>query len=673
MKSLPVLIMFILSLNLTPGVRAQNYRQEYLLRAADSLNEASEFSSAIEKYLEFIRLQKEEDIDNNTILKDSYINIAVCYYELDRYSDAIDWFRKALELQRKAGDLEGAASTLNNIGLNYKLMGLYDKAVEYYEQTIKIDEELGKGSDIAITLNNIALVYRSWGKYDKAIENIEKSLRLRQSLNDQKGISKALNNLGLVYTEWKKYDQAILYFHESMKIEDSLKNIPELAVRLNNIGRVYFYLNQYDTALYYFEKTLAIHQKNNDLDNIALAYNNLGKVYKAENELTSATHYYTLALQLFDSLGKVPEKATVMANLSDLYHEMGFNNKALNLLDSSTAIAFKNNQMTQLQQNYLYFSGIYADEKNFEKSLEYYKKYTVVKDTIFSRESLKQLTDFQTKYEKEKDQAIILALEKENLEKTNQRNTYLFIALGIIILTLFLALYFRQRAANIKLVASQKIRKLEEEQKLIAAKLLVEGQEMERKRIATELHDGLGVVLSATKMQFSVIKEKNPDNQELIDKASKMLEQATGDIRKISHNMMPGLLTRLGFYEAAGDLIEKINDTQSINAICTITGNDEERLPENNEIMLYRIVQELVNNTIKHARAANIHLNIMINPDSLNLVYTDDGKGFDVTEKIGSNSIGLKSIQSRVSFLNGKMDIQSSPGKGVKYTIHIAL
>ena len=673
MKILYSLFIFIFFLIYPVIFIGQNIQKEDLLLAADSLEAQNNYNGAISKYLEFIEAQGKTDDDNIAVIADTYVKIAVCFYQLDKYSDAIDRFKKALELQQETGDLVGIANTLNNIGLVYKNMGNYDKAIEYYEQTIKIDEELGKGNDIAITLNNIGMVYRSWGKYDKAIENIEKSLRLRQNLNDQKGIAKSLNSMGLVYSEWKKYDQAIMYFRESLKIEDSLKYIAQMANGINNLGRVYFYMNQYDSAMYYFKQALFINLNNNDRDNIALAYNNIGKTLKAEGNLKEATQYYSQALAMFDTLGRMPEKATVMANLSELYQQMGLQDKAIQLLDSSTAIVLKINEMKQLQQNYLYYSQIYSDQKNFEKALDYYKKYDEVKDSIFSRENLRQLTDFQTKYEKEKDQAKILALEKENLQKTNQRNGYLFSGLGIIILTLFIALYFRQRAVHEKVLADQKIRQLEEEKKLMAAKLLVEGQEEERKRIATELHDGLGVLLSATKMQFSVIKEKSPENQELIDKATKMLEQATGDVRKISHNMMPGLLTKLGFYEAAEDLIERINDTQTVRATCTITGDQDERLPENKEIMLYRIVQELVNNTIKHAQAKNIRLNININPESLALEYTDDGNGFNVQEKIDSKSIGLKSIQSRVSFLNGKMNISSKPGEGVKYNIHISL
>jgi signal transduction histidine kinase/Tfp pilus assembly protein PilF len=651
---------------------SQEKEQDLTIAVADSLFDAGQFQQAIDEYKAYLDSHGNVKDDEKEIMTDYYNNIALCYYNLDKYSEAIHWFRKTLDLYMEMGDLEDVANTLNNIGINYKMQGNYDKAIEYYEQTIIIDEQLDNENQIAKTLNNIGLIYRAWGKYNKAIEYFERSLRLRNSFNDQQGAAKTLNNIGLVYTEWKKCDQAILSFRESLKIEESVQNISEIAIRLNNLGRVYFCMNQYDTALAYFDKALQIHLNNRNQDQIALAYNNIGKIYKVRGHSKEALSFYTSALEIYDALGKEGEKATVLANLSDINRAMGNTGKALQLLDSSTAIADKLNLMTQLQQNYLYFSDIYSDQKDFEKSLEYYKKYNAVKDSVFTKEILSQLSDFQIKYEKEKDQARILALEKENLQKTNQRNAYMFTGLGIIVFAIFMAVYFRQRAARVKLIADQKIRRLEEEKKMMAAKLLVEGQEEERKRIATELHDGLGVLLSATKMQFSIIKAKSPENKELIEKATRMLEQATGDVRKISHNMMPGLLTKLGFYEAVEDLFETVDDTSDLNAVCTITGN-QDRLAANKEIMLYRIVQEMVNNSLKYAHAENIELQVMVNPGVLDMIYYDDGKGFDIQEKLDTESFGLRSIQSRVNFLNGKIDLFTKPGEGVKYTLQIPI
>ena len=197
-------------------------------------------------------------------------------------------------------------------------------------------------------------------------------------------------------------------------------------------------------------------------------------------------------------------------------------------------------------------------------------------------------------------------------------------------------------------------------------------QEEERKRIAQDLHDGLGVLLSAAKMQFTSIKDTRPENKPLIEKATKLLEQATGDVRKISHNMMPGLLTKLGLYEAVEDLLEDVSDTEGIDARAEITGS-RDRLPENKEIMLYRIIQEMVNNTLKHAGANNISLQLQVLPDHIDIKYSDDGKGFDVKEKLASESIGLKGIQSRVNFLNGTVNIESKPGERTKYLIQVPI
>jgi len=382
---------------------------------ADSLLEAGQYEKAIEYfsvYLDSSEEMKDEQKEDMLICSEK---IGFCYYKLDKYAEAIEWFQKALELQREKGDLESVASTLNNIGLNYKMRGNYDKAIEYYEQTIRIDEELGKGNEIAKTLNNIGMVYRVWGKYDKAIEYCERSLRIRNSLNDQAGVSKTLNTMGLVYTDWKKYNEAIQNFRESLKIEQSLGNEGERAILLNNLGRVYFFQHQFDTALVYFSKALAIQERMQDMDHVALAYNNIGKVYIAQEKNKEAAFYISSALEIYDKLGAEGEKATTLGNLSDINRLLGQYETALQLLDSSTIISEKLNLRYQLQQNYLYYSEIYGDLKNYEKSLEYYKKYTEVKDSVFSDEVLRQLSDFQIKYEMEKKENEIQILRQNEL------------------------------------------------------------------------------------------------------------------------------------------------------------------------------------------------------------------------------------------------------------------
>jgi signal transduction histidine kinase len=361
-----------------------------------------------------------------------------------------------------------------------------------------------------------------------------------------------------------------------------------------------------------------------------------------------------------------------LGNKASVYTEYGKYEQARLLFDSCLSLSYKEGIM-EFRLSYLKnLYNNYFKAGNYQKAFEYETSYYMLKDSLFDIEKTKAITTLTLKYEKEKYQARILNLEKESLKRKNQRNATIFSAIGVSLLVLFVMLYLRQRAVKDRIIAEQKVRQLEEEKKLMAAKFLVEGQEEERKRIARELHDGLGVLLSATKMQFTTIKDMSPENRPMIERATQLLEQATGDVRKISHNMMPGLLTKLGFYEAVEDLFDNLNDSEDLSAECEISG-DQERLPENKEIMLYRVIQEMVNNTIKHAQAHNIRLKIDIRPDMMDIVYTDDGKGFDLEKKMESEteSIGLKSIQSRVNFLNGTLTMDSSPGKGVIYTMHV--
>jgi signal transduction histidine kinase len=283
---------------------------------------------------------------------------------------------------------------------------------------------------------------------------------------------------------------------------------------------------------------------------------------------------------------------------------------------------------------------------------------------------METINDLELKYEKKEHEAKILVLENDNLkkgisirEKTTQRNIISYTALGVFIFVILLFAFYRQRVNKNRIIAQQQIKQLEEEKKLLAARSLVEGQEEERKRIAKDLHDGIGVLLSTAKMQFTALKDKNPENKDLVDKAGKLLEQASVDVRRISHNMMPGLLTKFGLNEALADLFEQLDETPDLSAKVD-TNKEDIRLAENQEIMLYRIIQELVYNTLKHAGAKNISLNLNFADDTLNLHYADDGVGFEMDKQTESISIGLKGIESRVSFLGGEVNMESETGNG---------
>jgi signal transduction histidine kinase len=613
----------------------------YWLRTCQICCEIPDYRQALES------IEKYQDM--MTALKDT-LKIGVGYYwqaiilrETSRTDEALIASKKCLALFEDSGNDMYMMAIMNNLSNIFKDKSQFDSATIYSLRGIEIAESIGDSASLAIMYDNLGSMYLISENFDIAKRYLEMALELNLKLeNREYQLGKTYNNLGRLATEEKRYLDAYGY---------------------------------YDQAAEYY--TLA----NRQLD-LCHLYNNYGSAFHEQGKYELAREYYDKALQGYQEFGYLEGIVTSMRNKAVLYHNLGDYSMALQLLDSTHRLVTEEGSLELLTWVLGNKAELYRDMGDAGKAYEYLDRYYEVRDSLDRLFQSEVTQDLLLKYEKEKDQAMIISLENENLKKdlqlgqrTTQRNAILFSAIVLIALAVFVVLYFRQKAIKDRIIARQKIQQLEEEKKLMAAKLLVEGQETERKRIAQELHDGLGVLLSATRMQFTSIKDVSPESQPIIEKATQMLEQASGDVRKISHNMMPGLLTKLGLFEAVEDLFENLKDTENLTATCVISGEPEERMPENKEIMIYRIVQELVNNTLKHANASKIELSMKVIPDGLHIRYFDDGRGFDVEKTLAmeTGSFGLKSMESRVNFLNGKMDIQSAPGKGVEFSIKIPL
>ena len=203
---------------------------------------------------------------------------------------------------------------------------------------------------------------------------------------------------------------------------------------------------------------------------------------------------------------------------------------------------------------------------------------------------------------------------------------------------------------------------------------MITGQEEERKRIAKDLHDGLGGLLATVKLQFGALQKEMQKISELnvYKKTNNLIDDACVEVRKIAHNMMPDALMKLGLYDAVKDMAENINENNKINIRVNNIGF-EKRLDETKEVMLYRIIQELLNNILKHAEAKNIIIQFSQHENELTLTVEDDGKGFDVETAINKGGLGLKSIRSRVDYLKGKLEVDSEMGVGSTTTVRVGV
>lgn len=244
----------------------------------------------------------------------------------------------------------------------------------------------------------------------------------------------------------------------------------------------------------------------------------------------------------------------------------------------------------------------------------------------------------------------------------------LFIALSTIIFLIFIVglflFIFQYRRKRII---------YEKEKQVVALSALIQGQEVERARIAKDLHDGLGGILSGIKLNFSAMKSNTATENEhavFLNKSVMQLDYAIEEMRRVAHNMMPEALLKFGLAEALKDYCETINESKVVKVRLTQIGIPKQ-LEKSVEITLYRIVQELTTNAIKHAEANTILIQLSNNTNVLNLTVEDDGKGFDLNTPEQTRGSGLQNVKSRVEYLKARLSIESEKGKGSTFIIEL--
>lgn len=231
-------------------------------------------------------------------------------------------------------------------------------------------------------------------------------------------------------------------------------------------------------------------------------------------------------------------------------------------------------------------------------------------------------------------------------------------------------IYLQRKYKRNKALQSQKIAQLEKENEVANMYSMIEGQEAERKRVAKDLHDGLGSLLSTIKAHFSNLSGEivNQDKQQVYHRTNEMIDAASDEVRRISHNLMPGALWLGGLKVAIEQLGYELNDSNVFEVHVEIIGCNED-MDEGQEVFLYRIVQEALNNIVKHADASKVLIQLSETQHEYHLLVEDDGKGFDVSK--AHAGLGLNSIRSRVDHLHGTLDVDSRKNIGTTLTVHL--
>ncbi len=585
--------------------------------------------------LSFNELQKSKklalQIASDSILALSDLELGWIYLSRGLLDSAENHYRQALSIYRSSGDSIGIGLALLDLSVLYQTDTDYETSLKYALESNRMFKKFDHKSYYAKSLLNLGNIYDDIGEYDTAFACYEICYTLSIELNNLRLAGKAAYNKGYMYLFRKQYEQAETAFVEAIDFYEKIKDYKDLSLLSRNLSIVQKKLGKWDEALENARKSLAYARKVKNKEYEFYALINLGVYYKNREDYKLAESYYLQAAEMARKYGFTSGKRKIYGNLSNLYKASG----------------------------------------NFESAYDYLEKYIAINDSIVNQEKMDAREKYKAEYElmHYKDVARLKEMEKKRIRL--ERNLSYWIGASLVFLLVVFIFYFRMRARKNRIIAEQRIQKLEDEKKLMAAQSVMVGQEKERERIARELHDGIGVLLSTASIHFSSVESKaDKETGEMLKKANKLLREAHKEVRQISHNMMPGVLSKFGLREAIEDLFENVEEAGEISVDLKISCGDE-RLPQNMEIMIYRVVQEMINNTLKHANATRISFSVLRTEETVRMEYRDNGIGFDEEKLPHGKNLGLSGIRSRVEYLGGTIELKSEKRKGTEYMIII--
>jgi signal transduction histidine kinase len=580
---------------------------------------------------------------------------------------------EGLELARKSNlqSLEGDA--LHNIGITLEAQGNYHEALAYELPALEIRKKVGDDFKTANTLNNLGIIFDEMGDPKRALENYYEARNIYERLNDKSKIAMVISNIGIVLKEQREYEKVIGYYYEALSIYKDLKNDFGIAACHANLGSVFYFTQEYDSALYYSLLSTAEFRKQNvmqflptTLSSAAQAYHKLGKTKEAKASLLEAQ-------ALNEQFDNKFDLAEVLINLASVYRgEKKFKEaRALGLRALSLAELIEAKKL--IMDAHLELSAIEENGQNFSAALREYKFYNQQKDSLFQQEKTRQIAEMETQYETEKKERQIVQLQNETLTKDlelqSTRTMVWWIIAAVIFVSIAVLALLKRNQFKLRLARVKENEELQRQR----FSAVIEAEENERARVAKDLHDGIGQLLSSAKLSLTAITLPPHDAQvQLLTNSIHVLDQATQEVRSISHNLMPSALIELGLKEALQDMVDKINESKLLNIKFSMVGI-EARLQAAIEVSVYRVIQEVINNMIKHSKANKIEINLVGKENKLHLSISDNGVGFEKEMITKSKGLGWKSIFSRIAMLKGNIEVDTQPGKGTNINIQFAI
>lgn len=631
------------------GVLGQNQaekNEDSSARTLDSLRELArdfialgELDSA--KYQLNILLTNANDQDNERYEAICYDMFGTIEERRGEYAKAAEYGERAVAYFRANNDDEWLDDALFGLAERYQFLGKFDLALKLAFENIAVASRTQNKDVLAGTYQVIGNVNSYLGNYDEAANKYDEAILLYEELKDEEGLHYIYFAKALLHGTQGERDVAIELAQKARQLAMKVDNMNEAMAASGYLAHLYTEQEEYAKAADLAEQVLTFFRQQNEMDRLVSAL------------ITRAT--------IHQKLKEYPD--------------------AIRLVDEAISYAQATQSIYNLTSVYELKIQLHEQAGDYKAAYQTAQDLAMVNDSVFQLEKVSAITEHEIKYETEKKERELLA-QKLKLQKSEFNNTILGIGLGAAALFSLLFFYFnrqRQRAKT-KLaqqdleIQKEKVANLEKREKLLAIEYMVVGQEKERQRIAQDLHDGLGGLLSTVKAHVTNIQEQVQalENLNVLVKTNNLVDHACEEVRRISHNMMPSSMRLGGIKQAIEEIVAQMESAHGLQVDAELSGLDTD-IPQDDAVIILRIIQELTNNIVKHAQARKVTLQINRFDSELNILVEDDGVGFTADASEGEGGLGLKSVRSRVKFLDGTVDFYSKPNEGLSTSINIPI
>ena len=608
---------------------------------------------------------------------------------------------------------------LQNIYADALFLNQREKVINYADEAAKISKKLEYQKGLALFYCWKGAMYRSKKDLLTARKFYDSLLNLKSTATD--GVSKlykAKANLaiGSMYFDVYNFNEALKHYFLVIDYFEK-ENLIDLLIIYDTICEIYIKMNNLEKAKHYANLMLKAAQskkmtEHNTLKgeikyykkfayilliDIALKQNNLKSAHKyiaiLDKEMPDSVDasinyefyqkkgylYFLEKKHVYSTINfkKAYQYATQFKHKETINSALYYLSKnalitgnfydAKNYAEQNLTLAQEENSTSAIIGALNNLSDYYQKIGNNTKALKLLQNATDIKDSMISVENIKQINTLQTIYETEKKEKEILQLTVINQNKSNLNKILISSSIALLLL-IFLGY---RNFTNKRKLQNLKISELEKDKQLLAIDAMLKGQEEERGRIAKDLHDGLGGLLSGTKLSFINMKENlllTPENAIQFEKSLSMLDTTIADLRKVAHNLMPESLVKFGLNDALKDFCSSIQLASNITVDYQKIGLDR-KIGNTAETFMYRIIQELVNNAVKHSQATEILVQIAFANDKIVLTVEDNGTGYDKSQITTGD--GLDNIAYRVKYLNGTIDTLTTASNGTSVTIEL--